>query len=312
MGRVFIIARSEFITAVRARGFLIGIMLMPILFGGAVLLQRVVDQQANGIPRHVAVIDDTGELYSRLSERCRGLESRRARHSAPGSSDGPTVHAGAGDAVRRIAWRCGSRSPSASARRSCSRSSRCPPGLLGGDGSAQLRYYSGAPAYRELPDWLQRTVLKEVVKRRFEHANVSPLVVASLLKPIAVEELGLLGRDADGSRARGPAHVDRVRVIGIPRRLHVPALPHRRDDDAAAAERVLEEKMSRISEVLLGAVTPFELMLGKLLASTSVSAVMTLVYLTGGAWTAHRWGYLDARRAADDRAGSSSSCCCRS
>ena len=29
---------------------------------------------------------------------------------------------------------------------------------------------------------------------------------------------------------------------------------------------VLEEKMSRISEVLLGSVTPFELMLGKLLA----------------------------------------------
>ena len=54
MGRVFIIARSEFITAVRARGFLIGIMLMPILFGGAVLMQRVIDQQANGIPRHVA------------------------------------------------------------------------------------------------------------------------------------------------------------------------------------------------------------------------------------------------------------------
>jgi ABC-type Na+ efflux pump permease subunit len=68
MGRVFTIARSEFITAVRARGFLIGIMLMPILFGGAVLLQRVVDRQANGILRHVAVIDDTGELYSRLSE----------------------------------------------------------------------------------------------------------------------------------------------------------------------------------------------------------------------------------------------------
>jgi ABC-type Na+ efflux pump permease subunit len=56
---------------------------------------------------------------------------------------------------------------------------------------------------------------------------------------------------------------------------------------------VLEEKMSRISEVLLGSVTPFELMLGKLLASTAVSAVMTLVYLTGGAWAAHRWGYLD-------------------
>jgi ABC-2 type transport system permease protein len=51
--------------------------------------------------------------------------------------------------------------------------------------------------------------------------------------------------------------------------------------------------MSRISEVLLGSVQPFELMLGKLLAATAVSAVMTVVYLAGGAWAAERWGYLD-------------------
>ena len=183
-------------------------------------------------------------------------------------------------------------------------------GPAAGNGSAKIRYYLAAPAFRELPDWLQRTVLKEVVKRRFEDAKVSPLVVASLLKPIAVEELGLLGRDADGCGARGPAHRPRAR-IGIPRRFHVPALPHRRDDDAQLLNAALEEKMSRISEVLLGSVTPFELMLGKLLASTSVSAVMTLVYLTGAAWTAHRWGYLDALDPRRSR-GSSSSCCCRS
>ena len=57
---------------------------------------------------------------------------------------------------------------------------------------------------------------------------------------------------------------------------------------------VLEEKMSRISEVLLGSVPPFELMLGKLLASTAVSAVLTMVYLTGGGvGGATGWGYLD-------------------
>ena len=89
MGRVFTIARSEFITAVRARGFLIGIMLMPILFGGAVLLQRVVDQQANGIARHVAVIDDTGELYSRLSEAAAAW-NRGERDTGPRVVDGPT------------------------------------------------------------------------------------------------------------------------------------------------------------------------------------------------------------------------------
>ena len=57
---------------------------------------------------------------------------------------------------------------------------------------------------------------------------------------------------------------------------------------------VLEEKMSRISEVLLGSVTPFELMAGKLLSSTAVSVILSLVYLSGAAVMAQRWGYLDA------------------
>jgi ABC-2 type transport system permease protein len=291
LGRVLTIARSEFITAVRARGFLIGIMLMPILFGGAVLLQRVIDRQANGIPRRVAVIDDTGELYSRLSDAAAAW-NRGERDTGPKVMDGPAftlepVTPSADRDAQRLALSERVRAQDLYAFVEIS------PGLLRGDGNAQLLYYSGAPAYRELPDWLQRTVLKEVVKRRFEDAKVSPLVVASLLKPIAMEELGLLGRDVDGS-VRAARPTDRVRVIGIPVAFMFLLFLIVVMTTPQLLNAVLEEKMSRISEVLLGSVTPFELMLGKLLSSTSVSAVMTLVYLTGAAWTAHRWGYLDA------------------
>jgi ABC-2 type transport system permease protein len=56
---------------------------------------------------------------------------------------------------------------------------------------------------------------------------------------------------------------------------------------------VLEEKMQRISEVLLGSVTPFELMAGKLLGGVGVALTLTLVYV-GGAYAALRYyGYSD-------------------
>ena len=168
-----------------------------------------------------------------------------------------------------------------------------PAGLLGPDGDPRIRYYSAAPAYRELPDWINRTVLKEVVKGRFIQAHVSPLVVASLLKPVATEELGLLARAPDGS-VRQAREVDRIRTIAIPVSFMFLLFLVVVMTTPQLLNSVLEEKMSRISEVLLGSVTPFELMLGKLLASTSVSALMTLVYLSGAAWAAHRWGYLDA------------------
>jgi ABC-2 type transport system permease protein len=42
---------------------------------------------------------------------------------------------------------------------------------------------------------------------------------------------------------------------------------------------VLEEKMQKISEVLLSAVTPFQLMMGKLLGATMVSFTLSALYL---------------------------------
>src|SRR6185369_3848100 len=56
----------------------------------------------------------------------------------------------------------------------------------------------------------------------------------------------------------------------------------------------IEEKMIRVSEVILGSVTPFELMMGKLLSSTGISAVLASLYLTGAAIIALQFGQGDA------------------
>jgi ABC-2 type transport system permease protein len=55
---------------------------------------------------------------------------------------------------------------------------------------------------------------------------------------------------------------------------------------------VLEEKMSRISEVLLGMVSPFELMMGKLLASLGASLIVAVLYVGSGVGMLLYLGYL--------------------
>jgi ABC-2 type transport system permease protein len=54
---------------------------------------------------------------------------------------------------------------------------------------------------------------------------------------------------------------------------------------------VIEEKMSRISEVLLASVSPFDLMLGKLLACCAAAALVGALYLALGLGLAHCLGY---------------------
>jgi ABC-2 type transport system permease protein len=45
---------------------------------------------------------------------------------------------------------------------------------------------------------------------------------------------------------------------------------------------VIEEQMSRISEVLLGSLTPFELMMGKLLGNAEIAMLLAALYVGGG------------------------------
>jgi len=53
---------------------------------------------------------------------------------------------------------------------------------------------------------------------------------------------------------------------------------------------VMEEKMNRIAEVLLGSVTPFEFMMGKILGSIAVSLTASAVYIIGGIITVGQLG----------------------
>jgi ABC-type Na+ efflux pump permease subunit len=56
---------------------------------------------------------------------------------------------------------------------------------------------------------------------------------------------------------------------------------------------VTEEKAQRIAEVVLGSVTPFEFMFGKVLGGVGVSLTASLVYLAGGAWAVRQWEVAD-------------------
>jgi len=147
----------------------------------------------------------------------------------------------------------------------------------------------------ELASALARPVERDEQNARFIRAFVRPRgldVPATPAFVAAIEELGLLDRSRDGS-VRAAQTVDKIRTIGVPVTFMFVLFIIVMTTTPQLLNSVLEEKMSRISEVLLGSVTPFQLMLGKLLASTSVSAVLTLVYLTGAAYAARRWGYLD-------------------
>src|SRR5262249_36354875 len=87
--------------------------------------------------------------------------------------------------------------------------------------------------------------------------------------------------------------VDPVRTMAVPAVLMFAMFIVIMTSAPQLLNSVIEEKMSKISEVLLGSVTPFELMMGKLLGNTGIALVMAAVFLGGGFGAAVSYGYGD-------------------
>jgi ABC-2 type transport system permease protein len=290
MPKTLIVAQSEFATLVRSKAFIVSIVLMPVVMVLSVVLMRATKNATDGKDRTFAVVDYTGAL------------------GEPLVAVAQVLNAGSGDLVDPQAPRTtprfiavevkpDGRAPDDLRLELSDRVRReelfafveLPENLLDPDAKAQIRYYSNHPSYNALPIWLRATVNGIVLNERFRRASIDRALVARLTRQAPVENLGLFERDTVGS-VKQAEEVDQVRAQGVPLAMLVLMYITVMSSAPQLLNSVIEEKMSRISEVLMGAITPFQLMMGKLIGSVGVSVLLAAIYIAGGLVVAQYWG----------------------
>jgi ABC-2 type transport system permease protein len=290
MPKTLIVAQSEFATLVRSKAFIVSIVLMPVVMVLSVVLMRATKNATDGKDRTFAVVDYTGAL------------------GEPLVAVAQVLNAGSGDLVDPQAPRTtprfiavevkpDGRAPDDLRLELSDRVRReelfafveLPENLLDPDAKAQIRYYSNHPSYNALPIWLRATVNGIVLNERFRRASIDRALVARLTRQAPVENLGLFDRDTVGS-VKQAEEVDQVRAQGVPLAMLVLMYITVMSSAPQLLNSVIEEKMSRISEVLMGAITPFQLMMGKLIGSVGVSVLLAAIYIAGGLVVAQYWG----------------------
>lgn len=308
MSKVWTIAWTEFNNAVRTKAFILGILMLPIIYGLAFVLQ-VYASKADTRPRPFAVIDRSGAFYESIARAAeqhnkdvlgpdgKPKESLYLPRKAEGTAD--AAAAATAEAIRRGELFALLDLPESLALTT-------PKGVI-----QMPSYYSNNPNDQNLRRWLDSVVGAEVRGRRTKAAGVDPAMVAFLNTSISSENLSLgakpaaaaeptattaaSGQPAAAKPARIAAQkVDPVRTFGVPFALLMIIFMIVMGTAPQLLNSVLEEKMSRISEVLLGSVTPFELMFGKLLGASAVALLVGLLYLGVGYGVAVRYGYGDA------------------
>lgn len=289
MQKTLIIAESEFTTLTRSKAFLIGLLMMPVLIAAGLGAQRFTRDASDRGDHRFVVVDRTGALYGAI-QALAGEWNRRA------AAD-PTIGFG-----RYLPERGDFAATDDGARARLSDRVRTgelyafveiPADVLRPSSTSRILFYSSHAADLTLPAWLGQTVNAAIIERRFRDAHVDPWVVTSLMRQTPVERLGLVERSAKGG-IKAAAGIDPIRTEALPFAMMMIVFFSVMSTGPQLLNTTIEEKMNRVSEVLIGSVTSFELMMGKLLGTTGVAMLLSVLYVAGAIFVARHLGYGDA------------------
>ena len=106
LGKIWVVASTEFGSSIRTKSFIIGLLLLPIIMGLSIGLQLFVAKRVDTRPRTFAVVDRTGALYPAIEQAAKayneqavdaqGQAIRPAARAVAGARRGPGRRRGAG------------------------------------------------------------------------------------------------------------------------------------------------------------------------------------------------------------------------
>jgi ABC-type Na+ efflux pump permease subunit len=303
MRRIGHIAVREFVATVATRGFIVGLLVMPAMMAATfALVPRLMAQRGVQVQGQVAVVDPTGvvgpELRAALAPEAiaarRDESARRALANAPAP-------------VREIASGAGGASSAAVAA-----AIGAVPHLDVVERSADADLQSQkawltepSPAVRHIAVVVIHADAARLAPGRSDYGGYDLYVPANLddrVESVLYDSL----REAIVNARVGIRNMDRRSIDAILRVPRTPSVTVMKGNERAtvgAFNRVLpfvfvglllfgvlmggqglvtstvEEKSSRVIEVLLSAVSPFELMAGKILGQMGVSLVVLALYI---------------------------------
>lgn len=283
MNRIFIVAQSEFLTLVKTKAFLIGLLLMPVITAGAIGFQVYAQKHSDRDDHKFVVIDHSGVLYAPLAQAAGTFNDKNGTgtertgphfiaESAPSATPDDAYRVTLSEQIKKKALFAFVEIPAGVVDPNI----ETPP---------VISYYTETPSYDRLPDWLSQTLNEEITKRRFSTAGVDQALVKKLSTRAKINTMGLLAKNTDGS-VQQAEKVDEIGTFVAPFAVLFIMFLSVMSTAPQLLNAVIEEKMSRISEVLVASVSPFDLLLGKLFGVTGVAVLLALVYFLGAGYYA--------------------------
>ncbi len=289
MNKVWILVKREYRAAVKTKGFIISLVLLPIMMGGGLAAVLIFEDKVDLTDRTVLVIDESESVGRFLVNASKDRNANSITDSI-GEKIFPAYYFDLvqkeGDFnAQKLALSDRVRNKDIHAF------VHIGPDVLnpGTDrGKARIIYFAENAPMDPVKGWISGNANSFIRQERVKQLGIDQADVQNLFTWIDAEGMGLVSVDSktgDVKDARKSSELESILVPYIMMMLifmmiMMSAIP--------LLSAVMEEKSDRIAEVLLGSVTPTQFMLGKVLGGLAVSLTIAGIYILGAVFTVNK------------------------
>jgi len=260
MHKLLMVIRREYLDRIRKKSFWLGTLLFPLLMLGLIFFQLLLVDVEAGKLRKIALVDATGRLLDAFQAK---LSEEKLKDGKPAFRVEPVQVREDAEAARR------------------SLEPRVNSGELFGvitvgndlDAAGNYRFYARSVGNLAVQRTLQRALRDAVVGLRLERSNLilEREKLEKLLSPIELESFQVAAGGQAKKKGFDEAYFGTFAFVMI---LYMALLLY----GVAVMRGILEEKSNRIMEVLLGSLSPDQLMTGKILGIGLVGLTQMFIY----------------------------------
>ncbi len=295
MRKTLTIARREYKAQVRTKGFVIGLVLAPVIMSGSLIAMAIFKDHADTTDKVIAVVDRSGVVVEALTAAAQERNST-AIYNDDGEKVRPAyvIEAVEPDTTRpeeqRLALSDRVRTGSLHAFVDIG-----PEVLHPGENpdAGRITYHSDNAAMDEVRGWIKYPINNILRGRRLAEAGVDETEAGSILSWVEVDPMGLASIDEKTGEVRDARRTSEGEAIGAPIALMFLMFMLTMMGAVPLLQAVMEEKSQRIAEVMLGSVTPSQFMAGKVTGGVAVSLTAAAVYVVVGVNAMKRAGMAD-------------------
>ncbi len=288
MRKMWVIAVREYNAAVRTKAFVLSLVIMPLMMGGSIVVQWLLRDFRDVEEKTFAVIDRSSDrLYQGAVQQAVADHNNKARGvkptfkieevELPPNVDRTKLEEKRAELAERV--RKGELSGFLEIGPRIAEAAKDDK-----DEERIVRYQSNRLVQMEFPQLAVQAIGQRVRELRSKKEKLDLAKVSAVMRPVPLVSEGV-------SKSSGGQ--DRIAQLLVPAGLMMMMFMMVLLGATPLMQGVVEEKMQRIAEVLLGSVQPFPLMLGKIVGMTGVSLTIAAVYLGGAYWSAQRFGFAE-------------------